>query len=75
MNEFKKNLIYMQWRYYIDVFLRRTNIVDIVKNMTGTNLHEAADDYINFMKDNNIARIGNQILNKIGRHGNPLINQ
>ena len=54
MNEFKKNLIYMQWRYYIDVFLRRTNIVDIVKNMTGTNLIEAADDYINFMKDNNI---------------------
>ena len=29
----------------------------------------------NTMKDNNIARIGNQILNKIGRHGNPLINQ
>lgn len=54
MNEFKKNLIYMQWRYYIDVFLRRTDIVDIVKNMTGTNLYEAADDYINFMKDNNI---------------------
>ena len=25
MNEFKKNLIYMQWKYYIDVFLRRAD--------------------------------------------------
>lgn len=54
MNEFNRNLIYMQWKYYIDVFLRRTNIVDIVKKITGTDLYEAADDYINFMKDNNI---------------------
>ena len=46
----------MQWKYYIDTFLRRTNIADIVKKNSGVDLYEAAEEYIKFMKDNNITK-------------------
>lgn len=54
MIDFKKNAIYIQWRYYVDTFIRNTEIDYWLDSAKGPNLIEVADKYFEFIKANDI---------------------
>lgn len=49
-----KNTIYIQWRYYVDTFIRNTEIEFWLDSVRDLNLKEVTDKYFEFLESNNI---------------------
>ena len=49
-----KNATYIQWRYYVDTFIRNTEIDNWLDSVNGPNLIKAVDGYFEFIKANDI---------------------
>ncbi len=54
MVDFKENITYIHWRYYVDTFIRNTEIEFWLDSVRGLNLKEIADKYFEFLESNNI---------------------
>lgn len=54
MIDFKKNAIYIQWRYYVNIFIQNTEIDYWLDSAKGPNLSKVADEYFEFIKANDI---------------------
>ena len=54
MTDFKENTTYIHWRYYVDTFIRNTEIEFWLDSVRGLNLKEVADKYFEFLESNNI---------------------